>query len=520
MQLISPPLASFLAALGLRAEAVETADRLTISARVDGQAVRHLDYGVVERLLASYGDTITAEFKYEDLSQLTIKSALTADVFRQEQADFESGSSYELGLRIDKRALLDQVLGPEAARGSVQYFFAASVESLLARGLDQLETAIWADATEPRRLLVGDTELHRSGPAFQIVGGSYLAQELPALDPLPERTRASIERMRSDREEQISWDYPWVQRLTPLQLQLDGESGGSDLEKLFAAGYIQLCLLYTCDRARRRRHAAGQWEAWPEYQGGQVTVRVPLREAQPIAAPVTGAVVAGFAGLVDWCYRLRDEGTTRDWAPDRLRFTQVRIAQVLEPVPEADRLASLVGQVTDIVAALDDQWRAFIEDRFTQYLDKERQLETAVNEVVITFGNKTTELTKGLSDTLLAAVAALIGSAIAAAFKTPFNAPLFRVGVLAYAGYALIFPGLYGLGSQAGQFLQIGQTFDHEQTRFNTLLGRERTDKIVDGRPEQARRRYWKWFGLTVFGYVIAIGGAIAAAVLIPSIIR
>ena len=71
---------------------------------------------------------------------------------------------------------------------------------------------------------------------------------------------------------------------------------------------------------------------------------------------------------------------------------------------------------------LDDQWRAFIEDRFTQYLDKERQLEGVVNEVVTAFGDKAAALTKTLSDTLLAAIAALIGSAIAAAFKTPFNA--------------------------------------------------------------------------------------------------
>lgn len=519
MQLTSAPLASFLSALGLRPEASETAERLGISAEVDGRAVKDLDYSVVEQLVGCYGRSLTVELWLENLPELEIGPDMTSQVFQEKKANFVGGNSYELRLRIDKRALLHQVLGSEAARGSIHYFFATSVEGLLAQGLDELEKVIWGDTSEARRLLVGDTNLQRSGPAFQIVGGTSLSHALPPLPLLPEPVSASIERMRTDREEQISWDHQWVQRLTPVQLQLDGEPGDSWLEKLFAAAYIQLCLLYTCDRARRRPSALGGWEAQPEYRGGQVTVRVPLRKAQPVGTQVTAGTVRGFAGLVDWCYRLRDEGTTSDWAADRLQFTQVRIAQVLEPVGEADRLTTLVGQVADVLAALDDQWRAFIEDRFSQYLDKERQLESVVNEVVATFGEKTTALTKSLSDTLLAAVAALIGSAIAAAFKTPFNAALFRVGVLTYAGYVLLFPGLYGLGSQVGQFLEIGRAFEHERSRFNTLIGTAKTDLIVDNRVTKAKARYWRWFGFTVAGYAIAIAGAIVAAAIVPAIV-
>jgi uncharacterized protein (DUF697 family) len=519
MQLTSAPLTSFLSALGLRPEAIETAERLNISAEVNGQAVHDLDYSIAEQLVSSYGKSLTAEFLLEDLPELEIGPDMTLQVFEEKKANFAGGSSYELRLRVDKHALLEQVLGSEAARGSFHYFFATSVEGLLAQGLDELEKTTWGDATEPRRLLIGDTDLQRSGPAFQIVGGTNLTRALPPLTALPEPIRTSIERIRTDREEQISWDHQWVQRLTPVQLQLDGEPGDSPLEKLFATAYIQLCLLYTCDRARRRPSISGGWETQPEYQGGQVTVRVPLHEAQPINTGITDAVTRGFAGLIDWCYRLRDEGTTRDWAADRLQFTQVRIAHVLQPVPEADRLVTLIGQVADITAALDDQWRAFIEDRFGQYLDKERQLESVVNEVVITFAEKTTSLAKSLSDTLLAAVGVLIGSAIAAAFMTPFNAALFRVGVLTYAGYVLIFPGLYGLGSQVGQFLEIGRTFEHESRRFNTLLGQGKTSQLVGNRVASAQTRYWRWFGFTVAGYAIAIAGAIVAAIVVPSIV-
>jgi hypothetical protein len=519
MQLTSAPLASFLSALGLPPEASETSEHLSISAEVDGQAIKDLDYSVVAQLVGGYGKSLTAEFLLENLPELEIRQEMTPQDLEKKRTNFEGGNSYELRLRINKPALLDQVLGTEAARGSIHYFFATSVESLLAQGLDELEKALWAGVTGARRLLIGDTDLQRSGPVLQIIGGTNLTRALPPLPPLPEPVSASIERMRIDREEQISWDYQWVQRLTPVQLQLDGEPGDSRVEKLFAAAYIQLCLLYTCNRARRRPGTSGASETQPEYPGGQAVVRVPLHEAQPIGTPVSGATVRGFAGLIDWCYRLRDEGTTRDWAADRLQFTQVRIAQALESVREADRLVTLVSQIADVVLALDDQWRAFIEDRFGQYLDKERQLESVVNEVVSTFGEQTTTLAKSLSDTMLAAVAALIGSAIAAAFVTPFNAALFRVGVLTYAGYVLLFPGLYGLGSQVGQFLEIGHVFDHEQKRFNTLLGCQKTNQIVDNRVPRAKTRYWRWFGFTLVGYAIAIAGAIAAAIVVPSIV-
>src|SRR6266566_2737760 len=238
MQLITAPLASFLSALGLPAEASEEAEWLSISAKIDGQAVKDLDYSVVEQLVDCYGRSLTAGLLLRDLPELEIGPGMTPQVFHQKQANFVGSNSYELQLRIDKPVLLDQVLGAETARGSVHYFFATSVEGLFAQGLDKAEKTIWGNKTEARRLLVGDINLQRSGPAFQIVGGANLTLPFAALPPLPEAVSASIERMRADREEQISWDHQWVQRLTPVQLQLDGHPGDSHLEQLFAAAYV------------------------------------------------------------------------------------------------------------------------------------------------------------------------------------------------------------------------------------------------------------------------------------------
>jgi len=75
------------------------------------------------------------------------------------------------------------------------------------------------------------------------------------------------------------------------------------------------------------------------------------------------------------------------------------------------------------------------------------------------------------------------------------------------------------LGSQVGQFLEIGRNFELERKRFNTLLGPEKTNQIVDNRVTRAKMRYWRWFGVTVVGYAIAIAGGIVAAIVVPSVV-
>lgn len=518
MQLASDALISFLTALHLRPEATEAPTSLSLTESVPGQALIDLDYRVVAHLIGAYGESLKADVLFEDLKEFTIGPSLTGQVFKEAKTQLVVAGYYELRLRVDKDALLNAALGSEEARRTVHYFFATSVESLIARGLGELEDAIWGTgATEARRLLVGDTDLQRLGPAFEVLGGTNLTAISP-FRPMPQPLQTTVERIRGERAEHVSWDYQWVQGLTPVQLQLDGAPGHTQLEKLLAASYIQLCLLYTCDRARRRSLPAGS-EVQLEYRGAQLSVRVSLQEAQPITTEVTAATIHGFADLVDWCYRLRDEGTTTSWTVERLQFAQVRIVQLLRPIPDRDRLTTLVDQIAAVVEALDDQWRAFIEDRFGEYLESERQLEDVISDVVATSSEKTTALTKNLSDTLLAAVAVLLGSAIAAAFKTPFNAALFRVGTLAYAGYVVIFPGIYGLGAQVDQFLQISRIFDYDKSRFSSLLGAKKTEQIVADRVALARRRYWIWFALTVVGYVIAVAGAIAAAAVVPSIV-
>jgi hypothetical protein len=120
---------------------------------------------------------------------------------------------------------------------------------------------------------------------------------------------------------------------------------------------------------------------------------------------------------------------------------------------------------------------------------------------------------------MLAAVAILIGSFIAAAFSTPFNAALFRVGVLTYAAYVVLFPGAVGLLASASNFRGARSEFDTRIKRFNEMLFPEKVNDIVGSRVADAQSRYHRWLGLVAAAYVaVAIAAGVAAA-MIPHLV-
>jgi hypothetical protein len=508
------PLSAFLRALTLTEQASETAGGLGIYRRVTGEHVRAMPFEAVARLTAAYGDAIRkACIKVEDLPELEIHPRMTQEEFERQRDRLDPRIEYTLDLQVDKHRLVAAALGEKHVSATVFWFFASSVENVLSKGLQEFEEAIWGERVDEGRLmLVGDTDLHNIGPMLVIAGGAQLADR-PPRPPTPDTSvLRRIERIRAG-VEHISWDHPFTARLTPVHLELADEPGLTPLEKLLASAFVQLCLLYTCNRARRPDNS-GDMHA--EYRGGSGAVAVPFPAARPIPAQVSGQTSTALVSLVDWCYHSYEE-SSRDWITDRLQFFQVQLAHHLEAVPAEQRLGTLLATVADVRMSLDDQWRNFIDGKIRTYLDDERKLEELVQKVVQAFGERATALTKSLSDVMLGAIAALIGSAIAAAFKTPFNATLFRVGMLAYAVYIVIFPGLYGIGAQLGQFNDIKQAFVTDTARFTTLLGSDSVSGMVDGPERRARRRFYWWLGLTIAGFVIAAAGAVVLAFVLPS---
>lgn len=498
MDLTAAPLTALAAALDVELTVAETAARLEIDTKVGYAEVAALDVATVLALADAYGDALHATIAEEGLAV-----DLTGADFAARRAHLDPDAPHRLNVLVDKRLLLERVLGHDDARATVLWFFSTSVAQALT-DLDAFGHDVWGEDVDAGRVvLIGDVDLHHTGPLLTVASGAR-----PPRPPVPERAVLDrIARMRTGNP-----DLDVDTRLTPEHLRLTGQLGDTAVARLLARAYVELFLRYTANRVRRT--ASGAWAA--EFRGGDSRVVVELPAAPPAGA---AAAASALRQVLDWCY-LRDEDGGQDRTAQRLRFTQVEVAHRLLMVPAPGRLAALLDTASGLWDALDGDYRVFIEERITEYFAEQRELEDLVRGVVQKFGEQAAALTKSLSDAMLAAVAALIGSAIAAAFKDPFDTGLFRVGVLTYTAYLVLAPGLYGLSAQYGQFAALGRSFAHDVDRFTALLGaRKMTELRAGDRVRQAQDRFRFWFRVTVAGFAAVAGVACALAWSVPSIV-
>ena len=111
-------------------------------------------------------------------------------------------------------------------------------------------------------------------------------------------------------------------------------------------------------------------------------------------------------------------------------------------------------------------------------------------------------LTKGV----LGAVGALIGSAIAAAFKTPFNDDLFRAGMIVYLAYFVLFPFALGTWSIYRRWGATTAQYGYRQEEFIRLLGEKYVEDNVEGRTKSVVETFWITFVVSIFLYLAVSG--------------
>jgi hypothetical protein len=148
-----------------------------------------------------------------------------------------------------------------------------------------------------------------------------------------------------------------------------------------------------------------------------------------------------------------------------------------------------------LLEGIEWNWKAFIEGKVGDYLNSVKQVEDVVSSTVSAFADRTAALATGLAQTMLAAIAVLVGSLIAAAFTTPFNAALFRLGVLTYAAYV-----------------------EARITRFKETLYPDKVASIVGSRVRDAQRSFFRWLAFVAVAYVLVAVAAGFAAAEVPHI--
>jgi len=496
---------------------IERVDRLAGTFAVPSLAVTQLSADLLEAVVAEYGDAAFVEIRTGDLPDLTVAGSVDHTTVEHvvQDAAAATDASYNVVIEVDKVALGRQLVADPGETTVRVYFFADVVAKQFQGGPRTVGQELW-DRPEARLLIaVLDTDLSIVGDSLSILGGTHLEQ---AAEESLRRARSGLARVAIRRNDYVGWDGELSTSLTPAHFRREPGGVPGSLGSVLDVMVVGLGAMYLCDRARQVVRSDGSAFVQAEYRGREHVAFVPIEWTTALPG-VEAKHVDAVAAVVDWCYEPVPERPDTDMVGDRLPFIQTRVAQLLEGRPEQDRFVGLAVAMPAIGEGVRWHWRSFVEGRVSEYLDHVRELEKVVGETVTRLSDQTSTLVKRLSETSLAAVAALIGSFIAATFKNPFQADLFTIGMLAYAGYVIVFPLVIGVSSAVGDSRVATRSFTVQRDNLASALGEKRVDELVGDRMTRAQDRFRFWAWLVGVAYLGAAIAAVVAAFTVPNVI-
>ena len=463
----------------------------------------------LQDVLGAYGDALTCRFLLGDRTLLTLAPGLDDAALARFRRELGASPSLRLELTLDKSRLLELWVGAVPGCQLFLYLFPRALHRLVCSPLSVLEGRLWqAEAPAKAVLLVRDHGIWLDGPCLSVLGGERVARveewREKVVRQLPDANR--LREIYSTCRQRLNWEHHWLSYLTPLHVEVSGEARGDDpIAQALRVHLANAILLFTADRTT----GTGKQPERCQYAAGRRKVEMPWGDvtAPPCAEAKTGS--EALAKAFQWAY-------TAPWAAERLDLVQRGMIDRLWSAPEEQRFELLLRAAPDVREGLEWHWAAVVQEKLDGYYEQVRSLEDYVRSSVQGYDDQASGMIKHLSDTMLAAVAAVLGSLVAALFKEPFNAAVFRIGLWLYAAYVFFFPLGYGLLQQREVFRAQGAAFDEQRKRFEQRLQASHVQDVVGGQLKSARARFDRWFAATGVAYAAVIVLALLAAWVLP----
>jgi len=475
--------------------------------------LRGLNKASFDELLGCFGNSVSLRCSLGDLPVLRVENGSVTVGLDACRDETDHDTALNVVLELDKESLLKSwELRDDAEHIYSLFLYAASLEQILKEGLSdprQLETSLWPKQASQVIVLLADSSIMLSGTFFAILGN----RELAALGALPRVDSSAINQeilTHAACKDAVRWERPWTAFLTPryFDFHADSDSLNEPVARLFAANGVNVSLLFTADRIYN-------------LDSGFVASYSAANARCEVASLAPTAIDENFTihganitrRLASWAYEER-------WRKDRLRLLQVALARVLsrsESVYSCQRLLDVAEQLEQEV---EWHWKTFISDAVESYVSEETELENEIAETVDGYEAQVSSMIASLSGTMLAAVGVMIGSFIAAAFKTEFNSTIFALGIIGYMVYLTLFPGIYNMLHHLIRYRTMNEIFEKRTKRFTRLLGVDATQAIIGHHVSRAQSRFRRWFGFTIIALIVVLVLAGIAAWAIPAKIR
>ncbi|MFO7662903.1 MAG: hypothetical protein R6X18_09965 [Chloroflexota bacterium] len=476
----------------------------------------NLSWALVRQLQDGFGEALKLQIVFDDLPLLNLDQITNEKDLENCLAGIGSYDSVSIRFELDKRRLIEIYdKNGILPSNTYLYFYAdAFKRALQERELSRLEDTFWSgDPLSYTLFLLIDRDIRIKGPLLGVFGGRYLGEFEARLNNAIDERVVPAGQLPEKRPDVVIWEHQYVSKLTPYQLMIsvaDDDITDKAICPALGIRFMNLALLYLAERS----HSEGN-RTVSRFITPSSNIEIFHRSAADTFLNMEYCGLSQeVADILEWTY-------ASEWpARERLRIVQMVMAHALRDIQVDDRYTTIVSKLSSINEAIQLNWKAFIEGEFENYIEQVQVLETYVAKVIEAYSEQISEMVKSLSDTMLAAVAVLVGSMIAALFKDEFNAQVFMFGMLAYAGYVFVFPLLYNMISQWNRYQAAKESFETRKGRYETRLSNAYVERIVGSEVSNAEKRFKVWFRLTVFLYMLIIILTVAATYFVPTLFK
>lgn len=475
--------------------------------------------GLLPQLRKKYGAAVTLRLRVRNWPVLELDRDHEEPELDGLHDAIAAGSALTLDLKIVKNDLLVHWNLTDASILTRLFLFPQALARALSIPLTELDqggNALFKDAIPGQKLviLVPAHDIELDGDSLAILGGEAVSRWRESILATTAAERATwLASISALAHKHLKWVHFELVHLTPLHLNVRWKKDAADGDPIASALHAQLLVcsvLYLAGRSTRNA-TSGRWTA---------TFASDRQETDAEIGGPAGAskkdweASCTLAELAAWTYAV-----DRD-ADDRLIVVQRVILSALQNNTAALNGTELVRLAGELSKRIQWGWESFIGGRLEKYFSQVKELEETVESTTHGYTEQVQALTKAAIDNMLAAVAVIVGSFIAAMFKSPFQGYAFRFGTGAYATYLLLFPMTMGLRATWERFQKSRESFETRRRSFATRLTVEQVQAIVEPAVADSERWFKRWYWTTVAGYVAVLSVLVVAIVVVPGFIR
>jgi hypothetical protein len=510
----------FCAALELDPEraGIETTPRYHLGAELPLERLRALEPSDVIALVEAYGDALSLRIEQDGFVAVEIGGARGADAPGAGEAVDLAGElgrlelldpddPVVLSLDVDKARILERAGAGAAQCHTMLYLFEKRACAALDVPLQALDRTLFVDPVTPTLIVALEGDLHYDGQCLRVASLHDVAQLealLAAIPPLSPAMQRRIRQHRALAAQHLNWLRFAFERLTPLHfLRREGSAASPELCAILWRHLCHLAILYSASRAVWTDEA---FEV--DYTNPERTVALQLT-ADPIKEELDAALVE----LALWPY----SGATGD----RLTVLQTVFAGELRaPEPQMDdagkaalskderRKWELAGTYAQLLEQLDrvlDEMRwhyaVFVKGEIDAHFEQMERLAGEVEKVAGALSEAVDASTRGLAETLLAAIGVVVASLLAGLIEGQLSAVVFMAGMRIYAGYVAIQAAIR-MGAMLHRHLVREADYRGRRESYVAILGRARVERLTSSLGRH-RVQFWLWYAISLVGYVL-----------------